>query len=239
MEAFKADKGSTELFDKGNQLYAEGRFDEAIAIFEEFLAKYPDIYQAHINLGSNYLKKEDLDKAQSEFQLVLDKTLQIHGTYQKDSKPRSAHFRAWARPPSRGTISKLPRSISSRPSRSPRWTRPRPTTSARSSSPTRRSTRRSPISSWRSRSRRTGRKPYNRLGMVYLNKGDFPKALEYFQRVHRHGPGESGGPQRQGHDLRDRKNQEMKGGRPFPKNPSGAAGPEPFASRHRRHGGIP
>jgi Tfp pilus assembly protein PilF len=25
-------------------------------------------------------------------------------------------------------------------------------------------------------------KPYNRLGVVYLNKGDFPKALEYLNK---------------------------------------------------------
>ena len=142
---------------RATQFYAEGRHDEAIAVFEEILAKYPEIYQVHLNLGSNYLKKGDLDKAQSEFRLVLDKTLQVQGSYEKDPTPRFAGFRAWARSPSSGTISRPPRSTSSKLSRSPPWTRPRPTTSARSSSPTRRSTRRSPISSWRSRSRRTGR----------------------------------------------------------------------------------
>jgi tetratricopeptide (TPR) repeat protein len=85
MAAFLQDKAASELFDQGNQLITEGKFDEAIRIFEEFLTKYPEIYQTHLNIGSCYLKKEDLEKAASEFQLVLDKTLQTLGSYKRDT----------------------------------------------------------------------------------------------------------------------------------------------------------
>lgn len=84
MAAFFQDKASTDLFDKGNQLIEEGRYDEAVKVFEEFLAKYPEIYQARLNIGSCFLKKGDLEKAASEFQLVLDKTLQTLGSYNRD-----------------------------------------------------------------------------------------------------------------------------------------------------------
>ena len=84
LAAFFQDKASTDLFDKGNQLIEEGKYDEAIKVFEEFLAKYPEIYQTYLNIGSCYLKKGDLEKAALEFQLVLDKTLQMHGSYNRD-----------------------------------------------------------------------------------------------------------------------------------------------------------
>jgi tetratricopeptide (TPR) repeat protein len=84
MAAFFQDKASTDLFDKGNQLIEEGKYDEAVKVFEEFLAKYPEIYQARLNIGSCFLKKGDLEKAASEFQLVLDKTLQTLGSYNRD-----------------------------------------------------------------------------------------------------------------------------------------------------------
>ena len=82
--SFLQDKEAGAFFDKGNQLYQEEKLDEAIAVFNEFLSKYPEIYQARLNLGACYLKKEDLDKAAAEFQIVLDKTLMTHGSYAKD-----------------------------------------------------------------------------------------------------------------------------------------------------------
>jgi tetratricopeptide (TPR) repeat protein len=82
--ALMADEESFQLFDKGNLLFEEGKYDEALEIFEEFTEKYPEIYQVHLNIGSCYLEKGDLDKAEEEFKLVLDKTLKTHGDYKSD-----------------------------------------------------------------------------------------------------------------------------------------------------------
>jgi tetratricopeptide (TPR) repeat protein len=82
--AFLQDKTASELFDSGSRLIEEGKVDEAIKVFEDILAKYPEIYQTHLNIGTAYLKKEDPDKAAAEFQLVLDKTVQTHGSLAKD-----------------------------------------------------------------------------------------------------------------------------------------------------------
>jgi tetratricopeptide (TPR) repeat protein len=82
--AFLQDKESSALFDKGNELIAQEKYDEAIKIFEDFMVKYPEIYQTHLNIGTCYLKKDEFDKAAAEFQLVLDKLLQTQGSYKKD-----------------------------------------------------------------------------------------------------------------------------------------------------------
>lgn len=83
-EILAADEDSLRLYDKGDILIKEEKYDEALIIFEEFLAKYPEIYQVHLNIGTCYLKKGELDKAEAEFKLVLDKTLEKSGDYKKD-----------------------------------------------------------------------------------------------------------------------------------------------------------
>ena len=181
VEAFKADKGSQVLFDKGNALYAEGRHDEAIAVFEELLAKYPEIYQVHLNLGSNYLKKGDLDKAQSEFQLVLDKTLQVQGSYEKD---KSAAFRGFS---GLGEVA-LKRNdfeTAQKQFKQALEISPLDQTAAYNVGEIFFSNQKidEAITYFEMaiRIKKDWSKPYNRLGVVYLNKGDYAKALENFQ----------------------------------------------------------
>jgi tetratricopeptide (TPR) repeat protein len=79
-----ADEEAFKLFDRGNLLLKEEKYDEAIAVFEEFLTKYPEIYHTHLNIGTCYLKKGELDKAEAELKLVMDKTLENLGDYKKD-----------------------------------------------------------------------------------------------------------------------------------------------------------
>ena len=79
-----SDKESFKLFDQGNLLLKEEKYDEALVVYEEFLTKYPEIYHSHLNIGTCYLKKGELDKAEAEFKLVLDKTMENFGDYKKD-----------------------------------------------------------------------------------------------------------------------------------------------------------
>jgi len=62
-----------ELLDRGNALLKEGRYDDALAAYEEFIAKYPDSYAVRLNVGSAFLEKGDLARAEAEFKAVLDK----------------------------------------------------------------------------------------------------------------------------------------------------------------------
>ncbi len=72
--ALQADPESLAAIDRGNALESEGRYDEAIALFEGFLEKYPDLYQVRANLGGARLKKGDLDGAEAEFNAVLERS---------------------------------------------------------------------------------------------------------------------------------------------------------------------
>jgi tetratricopeptide (TPR) repeat protein len=84
--AFASNQEALALLDQGNTLLAQENFDQALQVFEEFQGKYPEIYQVHLNIGTCYLRKGDLDKAEAEFKLVLDKTLETHGDLKKDTE---------------------------------------------------------------------------------------------------------------------------------------------------------
>lgn len=62
-----------EKFDKGNALFKEGKYEEALAAYKEFQQENPEIFQVHFGLGNVYKAMEDYEKALEEFQMVLDK----------------------------------------------------------------------------------------------------------------------------------------------------------------------
>lgn len=71
---FQADAESLAAVDRANALEAEGKLDEAIGLFEEFLAKYPGVYQVRANLAGARLKKGDIDGAEADFKAVVDQS---------------------------------------------------------------------------------------------------------------------------------------------------------------------
>lgn len=62
-----------DQLDKGNGLYSQGKFEEAIAEFKSILDKRPEFYQININIGNALMKKEDYASALCSYQKVLDK----------------------------------------------------------------------------------------------------------------------------------------------------------------------
>lgn len=62
-----------DQLDKGNRLYAEGKFDEAVAEYGAILDRRPEFYQVNINIGNALMKKEDYAGALTHYELVLDK----------------------------------------------------------------------------------------------------------------------------------------------------------------------
>ncbi len=79
----RTDTEAASLLDRGNRLLGEGKADEALAAFEEFAAKYPEIYGVRLNIGTACLKKGDLDRAEAEFRAVLDQAAQDQGDPRK------------------------------------------------------------------------------------------------------------------------------------------------------------
>ena len=58
---------------KGNQLFEEGKYSEAIGAYEGILAKFPDAHVIYLNIGNSYFQMEKYDEAESAFQKVLEK----------------------------------------------------------------------------------------------------------------------------------------------------------------------
>jgi len=71
------------LFEKGNELFNEKKFEEAIASYQEFLEENPEIYEVHFSLGNCYKEMGDIEQALKEFQLVLEKAIEEN---EKDRK---------------------------------------------------------------------------------------------------------------------------------------------------------
>lgn len=61
------------LLTKGNTLFDEKKYDEARAVFEEILQKYPDAYIMHRNVGNCWFAQEKYDLAEQSYLKVLEK----------------------------------------------------------------------------------------------------------------------------------------------------------------------
>jgi tetratricopeptide (TPR) repeat protein len=84
VQELRADKSGLAAIDKGNQLAQQGDFDGAIAVFREFLAEYPELYPVRLNIAEALLNKGDADGAEAEYKGLLERILQVHGDYAKD-----------------------------------------------------------------------------------------------------------------------------------------------------------
>ena len=67
------DAPEMQLFSKGNELFEEEKFEDAIASYQEFLEKNPEIYQVHFNLGNCYKEMGNVEQALKEYQIILEK----------------------------------------------------------------------------------------------------------------------------------------------------------------------
>jgi len=67
-----ADDATFALLEKGNQLYKEAKFDEALVQFQQFLEKNPNLDQIQVSIGDCYREKGEFDKAIEIYNKVLD-----------------------------------------------------------------------------------------------------------------------------------------------------------------------
>jgi tetratricopeptide (TPR) repeat protein len=59
-------------FDQGVTLSNEGKYDEAIAKFNEVIAEAPKCVECYNNIGTNYTRKKEFDKAEESFKKALE-----------------------------------------------------------------------------------------------------------------------------------------------------------------------
>ena len=180
--AFMPDEKLFKMFDKGNLLIKEEKYDEALEIFEELLEKYPKIYHIHLNIGTCCLTKGDLDKAEAEFKFVLDKIMETLGDYKQDSQTSLTAFKGLGEVYIREADFEMAKECF---------------TKALEISPE------DEVNAYNVgeiffsnqkieeaieyfelaiRIKKDWSSPFMKLGYVYLNKGDFNKSLDYFNK---------------------------------------------------------
>lgn len=182
LAAFQADKAGQELLEKGNALFEEGCYDDAVRIFEEFSAAYPEVYQARINIASSHFKKGDMEKAESEYKKILETIRQTPGGYSAD---KATSVRALT---GLGEIHLSRQDFESGRDYFSQALALSPEDEAAaynvgeiffSNQQIEEAIRYFEMAI---QIRPTWSKPYHRLGFVYLNKGDFDKSLDYFRK---------------------------------------------------------
>lgn len=67
-----ADETTFAILEKGNQLYKEAKYDEALVQFQQFLEKNPNLYQIQASIGDCYREKGEFDKAIENYNKVLE-----------------------------------------------------------------------------------------------------------------------------------------------------------------------
>ncbi len=58
---------------KGNKLFEEGKYEEAVKAYEKILEEFPDVYIVNKNIGNCYFKQEKYEKAEEYYRKVLEK----------------------------------------------------------------------------------------------------------------------------------------------------------------------
>ncbi|NIM91633.1 MAG: tetratricopeptide repeat protein [Candidatus Aminicenantes bacterium] len=64
---------SRELFREATSLFEAEKYSTALPLFQEFLERYPDLYQVRINIGNCYREMGQHEEALAEYMAVLDR----------------------------------------------------------------------------------------------------------------------------------------------------------------------
>ncbi|MEW6455567.1 MAG: tetratricopeptide repeat protein [Acidobacteriota bacterium] len=70
--SFIRDQESLNFIEKANQLFSEKKYDEAISLMQQFLEKNPKAYQAYINIGDCYREKGEFEKAIENYNWAIE-----------------------------------------------------------------------------------------------------------------------------------------------------------------------
>ncbi len=65
------DEATFQTLEEGNAFFKDGKYDTALLMFEEFLAKNPGAYQVLLNIGDCYREKGEYDKAIENYNKLI------------------------------------------------------------------------------------------------------------------------------------------------------------------------
>lgn len=66
------DDTSFQALEQGNAFFKDGKYETALAMYEEFLGKNPGAYQVLLSIGDCYREKGDYDKAIENYTKLID-----------------------------------------------------------------------------------------------------------------------------------------------------------------------
>jgi tetratricopeptide (TPR) repeat protein len=73
IEGFVITDELKEEFVKGNDLFDEEKYEEAIAVFSGIVEEFPDAYIVYLNIGHGYFKLENYEEAEKNYKKVLER----------------------------------------------------------------------------------------------------------------------------------------------------------------------
>ncbi len=68
------DEATFQTLEEGNNFFKEGKYDTALLMYEEFLAKNPGAYQVLLNIGDCYREKGEFDKAVESYNKLVEQS---------------------------------------------------------------------------------------------------------------------------------------------------------------------
>lgn len=66
------DETTFQMLEEGNAFFKEGKFDTALLMYQDFLAKNPGAYQVQLNIGDCYREKGEYDKAIETYNKLIE-----------------------------------------------------------------------------------------------------------------------------------------------------------------------
>ncbi|MCX6570807.1 MAG: tetratricopeptide repeat protein [Candidatus Aminicenantes bacterium] len=66
------DEATFQTLEEGNAFFKDGKYDTALTMYDEFLAKNPGAYQVLLNIGDCYREKGEYDKAIEKYRQLVE-----------------------------------------------------------------------------------------------------------------------------------------------------------------------
>lgn len=67
------EKNMMKDFEKGNRLFNEGKYDQALETYQKIVEEFPDAYQLNLNIGNCFFEKQEYEKAVQAYLKVTEK----------------------------------------------------------------------------------------------------------------------------------------------------------------------